>query len=62
LLIMAVLSALASLMILRIEGHRLHRQQTISFGPHLAIGLWLSWLADILQVDVLQPGFWLPWN
>ena len=62
LLIMAVLSALASLVILRIEGHRLHRQQAISFGPHLAIGLWLSWLADILQVDVLQPGFWLPWN
>ena len=57
LLIMAVLSALASLVILRIEGHRLHRQQAISFGPHLAIGVWLSWL-----VEILQPGIWPPWN
>lgn len=57
LLIMAVLSALASLLILRAEGHKLHRLQAISFGPHLAIGVWLSWL-----VEVLQPGFWPPWD
>jgi leader peptidase (prepilin peptidase)/N-methyltransferase len=57
LLIVAVLSALASLLILRAEGHKLHRLQAISFGPHLAIGVWLSWL-----VEVLQPGIWPPWN
>ena len=52
LLIVAVLSALISLLILRTDGHRLDRAQAISFGPHLAIGLWLSWI-----LDVLQPGF-----
>jgi leader peptidase (prepilin peptidase)/N-methyltransferase len=57
LLIIAVLSALTSLLILRANGHKLHRLQAISFGPHLALGIWLSWL-----VDVLQPGFWPPWN
>jgi hypothetical protein len=36
LLIIAVLSALACLTIVRIDGHRLHRQQAILFGPHLA--------------------------
>ena len=55
LLIIAVLSALASLLILRAEGHPLDRQQAISFGPHLAIGVWLSWL-----VEMLQPGLWSP--
>jgi leader peptidase (prepilin peptidase)/N-methyltransferase len=57
LLIVAVLSAFASLLILRAGGHRLHRLQAISFGPHLAIGIWLSWL-----VEVLQPGSWPLWN
>jgi leader peptidase (prepilin peptidase)/N-methyltransferase len=52
LLIVAVLSALISLLILRADGHRLDRTQAISFGPHLAIGLWLSWI-----LDVSQPGF-----
>jgi leader peptidase (prepilin peptidase)/N-methyltransferase len=57
LLIVAVLSAFASLLILRAEGRKLHRLQAISFGPHLAIGIWLSWL-----VEILQPGFWPFWN
>jgi leader peptidase (prepilin peptidase)/N-methyltransferase len=57
LLIIAVLSALASLLILRVDGHKLHRLQAISFGPHLALGVWLSWL-----VEVLQSGIWPPWN
>jgi leader peptidase (prepilin peptidase)/N-methyltransferase len=52
LLIVAVLSALVSLLILRADGLRLDRTQAISFGPHLAIGLWLCWI-----FDVLQPGF-----
>ena len=57
LLIIAVLSAFASLLILRTGGYQLHRLQVISFGPHLAIGVWLSWL-----VEVLQPGWWPLWN
>lgn len=42
----AVLSALVSLLILKADGNVLHRQQAISFGPHLAIGIWLSWIAS----------------
>jgi leader peptidase (prepilin peptidase)/N-methyltransferase len=49
LLIMAVFSALMSLLILRADGHRMNGQQAISFGPHLAIGVWLSWIFDALQ-------------
>lgn len=44
LLLIAVASALASLLILKLDGHDLHGQQAISFGPHLAIGLWWIWL------------------
>jgi leader peptidase (prepilin peptidase)/N-methyltransferase len=44
LLLIAVVSAAASLLILRSEGHDLHGKQAISFGPHLAIGLWLIWV------------------
>jgi len=49
LLLVAVLSALASLVILRAEGYELHGKQAISFGPHLAIGLWAIWIAGPLQ-------------
>lgn len=48
-LLVAVLSALASLLILKADGHELHGKQAISFGPHLAIGLWLTWVAGPLQ-------------
>ncbi|ANW05438.1 hypothetical protein LMTR13_09750 [Bradyrhizobium icense] len=44
LLLIAVASALVSLLILRSEGHDLHGKQAISFGPHLAIGLWWIWV------------------
>jgi leader peptidase (prepilin peptidase)/N-methyltransferase len=49
LLLIAVVSALVSLLILRSEGYDLHGKQAISFGPHLAIGLWLTWVAGSLQ-------------
>jgi leader peptidase (prepilin peptidase)/N-methyltransferase len=42
--LIAVASALASLLILKLDGYDLHGQQAISFGPHLAIGLWWIWL------------------
>jgi leader peptidase (prepilin peptidase)/N-methyltransferase len=49
LLLVAVFSALASLVILRAEGHDLNGNLAISFGPHLAVGLWVSWVAGPLQ-------------
>jgi leader peptidase (prepilin peptidase) / N-methyltransferase len=49
LLLIAVLSALVSLLILRAQGHELHGNHAISFGPHLALGLWLTWVAGALQ-------------
>ena len=49
LLLVAVVSALASLIILKADGHELNGKQAISFGPHLAIGLWLTWVAGPLQ-------------
>jgi leader peptidase (prepilin peptidase)/N-methyltransferase len=39
----------ASLVILKAEGCDLHRKQAISFGPHLAVGLWVTWIAGPLQ-------------
>jgi leader peptidase (prepilin peptidase) / N-methyltransferase len=52
LLLMAVLSALLSLLIMRAEGHKLDGQQAISFGPHLAVALWLTWIAGPLPFGV----------
>jgi leader peptidase (prepilin peptidase)/N-methyltransferase len=57
LLTTAVLAASGSLLILRAEGQRLHRLQAISFGPHLAVGVWLTWL-----LELLRGGFWPLWN
>ena len=51
-LLMAVLSAAISLLIMRAEGHDLHGQQAVSFGPHLAVGLWLTWVAGPLLFGV----------
>lgn len=47
-LLLAVVSALASLLILKVEGHELSAKQAISFGPHLAVGIWLAWVAGPL--------------
>jgi leader peptidase (prepilin peptidase) / N-methyltransferase len=44
LLLAAVASALASLLILKAQGYDLHGKLAISFGPHLALGLWLVWV------------------
>jgi len=52
LLLVAVFSALASLVILRAEGCELKGNQAISFGPHLAIGLWLTWIFGPLQLGL----------
>jgi leader peptidase (prepilin peptidase) / N-methyltransferase len=49
LLLAAVVSALASLLILRAHGYDLHGKLAISFGPHLALGLWLIWVFGPLQ-------------
>jgi leader peptidase (prepilin peptidase)/N-methyltransferase len=47
LLLIAVVSALASLLILRSEGHDLDGKQAISFGPHLAVSLWWIWVLGL---------------
>jgi leader peptidase (prepilin peptidase) / N-methyltransferase len=52
LLCAAVLSALASLLILKAQGYDLHGKLAISFGPHLAMGLWLVWVFGPLQFGV----------
>jgi leader peptidase (prepilin peptidase)/N-methyltransferase len=52
LLIMAVLSALASLVILKMAGRDLDRSQAISFGPHLAIAAWLNWIANTVPTGL----------
>ena len=49
LLLAAVVSALASLLILKAQGYDLHGRLAISFGPHLALGLWLIWVFGPLQ-------------
>lgn len=45
LVLLAVLSALVSVLILKLDGHELGGRQAISFGPHLALALWLIWVA-----------------
>jgi leader peptidase (prepilin peptidase)/N-methyltransferase len=44
LMLIAVLSALASLAIVRARGETVSAVHPIAFGPHLALGLWLAWL------------------
>ena len=44
LLLIAVLSATVSLVILRAGGVRPSRSDAVSFGPHLAVALWLVWV------------------
>jgi leader peptidase (prepilin peptidase)/N-methyltransferase len=48
LLLIAVVSAFASLLVLKCDGTALDCNRAIPFGPHLAIGLWLSWIAGII--------------
>jgi leader peptidase (prepilin peptidase)/N-methyltransferase len=47
-LLVAVMSAAIGLLIMRAGGHDLHGQQVVPFGPHLAVGLWLTWVAGPL--------------
>lgn len=50
-LLTAVSSAFISLLILRSEGHLLDGKQAISFGPHLALAVWLVWVARASQIE-----------
>jgi leader peptidase (prepilin peptidase)/N-methyltransferase len=47
-ILIAVGSALACLGVLHAQGHRLNRRDAIAFGPHLALGIWLAWIAGIV--------------
>lgn len=46
-LIIAVLSAFGTIVLLRRQGGRLAGGDAIPFGPHLALGLWLSFLLGV---------------
>jgi leader peptidase (prepilin peptidase) / N-methyltransferase len=51
LLLIAVFSAFLSLLVLKAEGCNLSGKLAISFGPHLAIGLWLIWVLAPTQFN-----------
>lgn len=46
LLLIAVISALASAFLLKSARYELDGRHAIPFGPHLAVGLWLAWVFD----------------
>ena len=48
-IVIAALSALALVGVLRLQGHRMAGQDAIAFGPHLALGIWLAWIADTVR-------------
>jgi len=50
-LLIAVASALASLVILRVDGQSISGKHVIAFGPHLAIGLWFSWILGSSRIS-----------
>lgn len=52
-LLVAVASALGGLLILKAQGATFTGKHAIPFGPHLAAGLWYSWL-----VGSFQSGLW----
>lgn len=55
LMMVAVASALVSLLIRRLMDGVLSRTDPIAFGPHLALGLWLAWvIAPLLQAMSLS--------
>jgi leader peptidase (prepilin peptidase)/N-methyltransferase len=46
LLLIAVISALASAFLLDSSRYEVDGRHAIPFGPHLAVGLWLAWVFD----------------
>ncbi len=46
LLLIAVVSALASAFLLKSAREEVDGRHAIPFGPHLAVGLWLAWVFD----------------
>ncbi|CUT11496.1 General secretion pathway protein O [Bradyrhizobium sp.] len=50
LLLIAVVSALASAFLLRSARYEVEGRHAIPFGPHLAIGLWLAWVFDPMAI------------
>ena len=45
-LLVAVVSALASAFLLASQRYEVDGRHAIPFGPHLAVGLWLAWVFD----------------
>lgn len=42
--LIAVASALASIVLLKLQRQQVGGTSAIAFGPHLAVGLWLAWI------------------
>ncbi|MDR3468739.1 MAG: A24 family peptidase [Xanthobacteraceae bacterium] len=47
-ILIAVVSALACVILQRLQGNRVTGRDAIAFGPHLALGIWLTWVAGAL--------------
>jgi leader peptidase (prepilin peptidase)/N-methyltransferase len=50
LLLIAVVSALASAFLLKSARYEVDGRHAIPFGPHLAVGLWLAWVFDPMSL------------
>lgn len=49
-ILVAVGSALTSLGVLYAQGHKLTSRDAIPFGPHLILGIWLTWIAGVVDL------------
>lgn len=45
--LVAVTSAFATVSLLHWQGKRMVNTDSIAFGPHLALGIWLGWIAGV---------------
>jgi leader peptidase (prepilin peptidase)/N-methyltransferase len=49
-ILIAVVSALVAILLLKADRHEVGGKEAIPFGPHLAIGAWLTWAIGPLQI------------
>lgn len=47
-ILIATMSGFVEVVLLRAQGRRTARHDAIAFGPHLALGIWLGWIAVTL--------------
>lgn len=49
-ILIAVVSALVAILLLKADRHEIGGKDAIPFGPHLAIGVWLTWAIGPIQI------------